>query len=142
VPLREWLEFEGDVISSLFAQTESALARRWRSRHENGITKVTEEAAKGTLFLGDDWFNPLEVGERARIRGFIEELLEVELDTALGRDMYQRPWLVETGVGDRPVMGAGHRYGHRERQLIGTFGPGTARVPRARMDRSDSKTVE
>jgi hypothetical protein len=36
VPSREWLEFEGDVISSLFAQTESALARRWRSRHENG----------------------------------------------------------------------------------------------------------
>jgi hypothetical protein len=35
VPSREWLEFEGDVISSLFAQTESALARRWRSRHEN-----------------------------------------------------------------------------------------------------------
>jgi hypothetical protein len=35
VPSREWLEFEGDVISSLFAQTESALVRRWRSRHEN-----------------------------------------------------------------------------------------------------------
>jgi hypothetical protein len=39
VPSREWLEFEGDVISSLFAQTESALARRWRSRHENGYHK-------------------------------------------------------------------------------------------------------
>jgi hypothetical protein len=39
VPSREWLDFEGDVISSLFAQTESALARRWRSRHENGYHK-------------------------------------------------------------------------------------------------------
>jgi hypothetical protein len=39
VPSREWLEFEGDVISSLFAQTESALVRRWRSRHENGYHK-------------------------------------------------------------------------------------------------------
>jgi hypothetical protein len=39
VPSREWLEFEGDVISSLFAQTESALTRRWRSRHENGYHK-------------------------------------------------------------------------------------------------------
>jgi len=27
VPSRKWLEFEGDVISNLFAQTESALAR-------------------------------------------------------------------------------------------------------------------
>jgi hypothetical protein len=39
VPSREWLEFEGDVISSLFAQTESALVRRWRSRHENEYHK-------------------------------------------------------------------------------------------------------
>src|SRR3984893_15011631 len=39
VDWREWLEFEGDVISSLFAQTESALTRRWRSRHENGYHK-------------------------------------------------------------------------------------------------------
>src|ERR1700724_167714 len=36
VPSREWLEFEGGVISALFQPTDSALARRWRSRHENG----------------------------------------------------------------------------------------------------------
>jgi hypothetical protein len=36
VPSRKWLEFEGGVISGLFNQTESALARRWRSRHDNG----------------------------------------------------------------------------------------------------------
>jgi hypothetical protein len=28
-------------------------------------------------------------------------------------------------------VGAGHRHGHRERQLMGTFGPVTVRVPRA-----------
>ena len=39
VPSREWLEFEGGVISCLFAQTKSAFARRWRSRHENGYHK-------------------------------------------------------------------------------------------------------
>jgi Resolvase, N terminal domain len=40
VPSREWLEFEGGVISSLFAQTETALSRRWRSRHESGYHKA------------------------------------------------------------------------------------------------------
>src|SRR5271167_2935846 len=106
------------------------------------ITNATAEAAEGTLFLGDDWFDPLETGVRTRIRGFIEELLEAELDAALGRDRYERPRLAEAGVGGRPVVGAGHRHGHRERQLMGTFGPVTVRVPRARLETSDGKTVE
>src|SRR3984893_10050643 len=104
--------------------------------------KATAESAEGTLFLGGDWFDPLEAGVRTRIRGFIEELLEAELDAALGRDRYERPRLSETGVGGGPVVGAGHRHGHRERQLIGTFGPVTVRVPRARLETSDGKTVE
>jgi putative transposase len=106
------------------------------------ITNATAQAAEGTLFLGDDWFDPLEAGVRTRIRGFIEDLLEAELDTALGRDRYQRPRLAKAAVGGRPVVGAGHRHGHRERQLIGTFGPVTVRVPRARPDTSEGKTVE
>ena len=104
--------------------------------------KAPADAAEGTLFLGDDWFDPLEAGVRTRIRGFIEELLEAELDAALGRDRYERPRLAETGVGGRPVVGAGHRHGHRERQLMGTFGPVTVRVPRARLETSDGKTGE
>src|ERR1700704_3205943 len=96
--------------------------------------KATAESAEGTLFLGGDWFDPLEAGVRTRIRGFIGELLEAELDAALGRDRYERPRLSETGVGGGPVVGAGHRHGHRERQLIGTFGPVTVRVPRARLE--------
>ena len=104
--------------------------------------KPPADAAEGTLFLGDDWFDPLEAGVRSRIRGFIEELLEAELDAALGRDRYERPRLAETGVGGRPVVGAGHRHGHRERQLMGTFGPVSVRVPRARLETSDGKTVE
>lgn len=104
--------------------------------------KPPGEAAEGTLVLGDDWFDPLETGVRTRIRGFIEELLESELAAALGRDRYERPRLGETGGGGRPEVGAGHRHGHRERQLMGTFGPVTVRVPRARLDRPDGKTVE
>ena len=32
--------------------------------------KATAESAEGTLFLGDDWFDPLEAGVRTRIRSF------------------------------------------------------------------------
>jgi hypothetical protein len=38
---------------------------------------------------------------RTRIRGFIEELLEAELDAALGRDRYERPRVAENGRPDR-----------------------------------------
>ena len=48
-------------------------------------TKPGAGSAEGEHFLCDDWFDPLETGVRARIRGFIEELLEAELDAALGR---------------------------------------------------------
>jgi putative transposase len=106
------------------------------------ITKGTSESAGGTLSLGDDWFDPLEAGVRTRVRGIIEELLEAELDAALGRDRYERPRLGEPGAGGGSVAGAGHRHGHRERQLTGTFGPVTVRVPRARLDTLDGKTGE
>jgi putative transposase len=105
-------------------------------------TKAPEEAAEGTLLLGDDWFDPLEAGVRTLIRGFIEELLEAELDAALGRDRYERPRLAGAGVGVRPVVAVGHRHGHRERQLMGTLGPVTVRVPRARLETSQGKTAE
>ena len=32
--------------------------------------KTTAESAEGTLFLGYDWFDPLEAGVQTRIRGF------------------------------------------------------------------------
>src|SRR6202049_376777 len=108
-------------------------------------TKGTMEAAEGTLFLGTDWFDPLEAGVRTRIRGFIEELLEAELDAALGRDRYERPRLAETGGGGRPVVSAppaGYRHGPRERQLMGSFGPVTGPLPRARLEAPDGRTAE
>ena len=50
--------------------------------------------------------DPLEDGVRQRVRGFIEAILEEELEAALGRGRYQRP-----------ADGAqGQRNGHRERQ--------------------------
>ena len=56
-------------------------------------------------FLGEDWFDPLETAVRGRIRGFIEEMLEAELGSALQRGRY-----------DRHGARRGHRHGHHARQ--------------------------
>ena len=57
-------------------------------------TPWTRIAARGlaeqALFAGEAWFDPIEAGMRGRIRGFIEELVEQELEAALGRGRYER----------------------------------------------------
>jgi len=73
-------------------------------------------------FAGSDWFDPLEEAVRGQVRSFIEELLEEELEAALGRERYQRGAVCN-----------GRRHGHRPRQLVTTFGPLTLSVPRARL---------
>lgn len=85
-----------------------------------------------TAPLLEDWSDPIEDGVRGRVRAFIEAILEEELEAALGRGRYER-----TEEGPR-----GWRNGHRERQVIGTFGSETVQVPRARMTREDGKTTE
>jgi putative transposase len=102
-------------------------------------TTTTNGSSGGEHFLCDDWFDPLETGVRTRIRGFIEELLEAELDAALGRDRYER---ARRGGGNSRKSVVGTRHGHRERGLMGTFGATTVRVPRARLATPEGKTVE
>ena len=75
------------------------------------------------LLASDGVFDLLEDGVRQRVRFFIEAILEEELEAALGRGRYERAC-----EGAR-----GHRNGHRERQVIGTFGAETVKVPRARL---------
>lgn len=36
-------------------------------------------------FLFDNWFDPIEAGLRERVRGFIEAMIETELDAVLAR---------------------------------------------------------
>jgi transposase-like protein len=81
--------------------------------------------------LGEDWFDPLEAGVRKHIRSLIEAMLESELDAALNRGRYKR--------GGPPQ---GHRHGHRDRRILGTFGPTTVSVPRARLVEADGTTHE
>ena len=96
----------------------------------------------------------LEASVRGTIRGFIEALLEEELETALGRVRYAR---LKIAAGERAARAAGlgneesaasavpstgHRNGRRERQVLGSFGAVTVAVPRARLATADGRTTE
>ena len=94
------------------------------------MEKITANEAPVPL-LGEDWFDPLEAGVRQHIRSFIEAMLESELEAVLNRGRYERAG---------PAMG--HRHGHRDRQILGTFGPTTVSVPRARLVEADGRTQE
>ena len=86
-------------------------------------------ASAGQAGLFDNWFDEIETGVRARVRGFIETMLEEELDEALSRPRYGRR---KPEAPDSEPVVAGHRHGHRKRTLTGTFGKTDIDVPRAR----------
>jgi putative transposase len=106
-----------------------------------GIHSTKSEAlhstADATHHLFEDWFDPIEKSVRERVRGFIEELIEAELEEALVRPRYGRA--APTGAGNAPL---GHRHGHRSRTVMGTFGCVEINVPRARLKASEGKTTE
>jgi len=79
-------------------------------------------ASAPSPFAGSEWFDPLEEAVRFQVRAFIEQLLEEELEAALGRGRYERG-----------ASSSGRRHGHRPRQLVTTFGPLCLSVPRARL---------
>jgi hypothetical protein len=74
-------------------------------------SETLHSTADATHYLFDDWFGPIETGVRERVRGFIEELIEAELEEALSRlDHARMPamWL-------RHTDGKMHRDGSRVR---------------------------
>ena len=93
-------------------------------------TNSTTPVDANDVFAGEAWFDPIEAGIRGRIRGFIETMLEEELTAVLGRARYER------------CDSKGHRHGKRQRQLLGSFGPITVEVPRARLAAADGSTRE
>lgn len=109
------------------------------------MTRTTMNAAavhpeaEATDYLFDNWFDPIEAGLRERVRGFIETMLESELDAVLARPRYGRQ---PAARSDETTGVAGHRHGRRTRRLTGTFGTTEITVPRARLDAGDSQTVE
>ena len=92
------------------------------------------------VHLFDNWFDPIEAAVRERVRGFIEAMIEGELDETLQRSRYRRH--PQSSDGDRDGLVAGHRHGHRSRSLTGSFGRTEITVPRARLVGRDGKTTE
>ena len=82
-------------------------------------SKLLQSTADVCSRLFDDWFDPIEAGIRQRVRGFIEALIEAELDSVLSRPRYGRRKDGRDGETAAGVMG--HRHGRRTRTLTGTF---------------------
>ncbi|WP_194098436.1 IS256 family transposase [Marivivens aquimaris] len=94
----------------------------------NQITDTSSFA----LLAHEAGFDPIEERLRMNIRATIEAVFEEELADFLGRLRYSR------GTGATK----GYRHGHRERQLTGTFGTETVRVPRARIEDETGRLTE
>jgi transposase-like protein len=84
------------------------------------------------LLANEVGYDPIEDRLRQNIRATIEALFEEELAAFIGRCRYGRGGTTKKG----------YRNGHRERQLVGTFGTETVSVPRARIENEEGKITE
>ena len=94
--------------------------------------------ADSPLFLGEAWFDPIETGVRGRVRGFIEVLVEEELNGALGLTHYQ---CLGPSAGTGVALTA-DGYWHGQRPLLGSLGTVTITASRARLTNADGTSGE
>lgn len=85
----------------------------------------------GPALALEDGVDPLEHAFRIGVRNYLQELLEQEVTTALGRLRH-----------GRHTDAKGYRHGHRGRTLVGTFGRMTLDVPRARLAQTSGEIRE
>jgi transposase-like protein len=95
------------------------------------MNKTTVTGTPALLF-GEIGHDLIEDRLRQNIRATIEALFEEELAAFIGRCRYSRSGATKKG----------YRHGHRERQIVGTFGAETVSVPRARIADEDGKITE
>jgi hypothetical protein len=60
----------------------------------------SQPVADTGAYLFDDWFDPIEASVRDRVRGFIQAMIEGELDEALMRPRYGRRLASSSGKDD------------------------------------------
>ena len=110
----------------------------------NDSTKpsVSQSEAETAIGLLDDWFDPIEAALRDQVRGFIQAMIEAELEAVLTRPRYGRRPKTASDNSDGPDRITGHRHGHRSRSLIGTFGRVEIAMPRARLNAAEGRTTE
>ena len=80
-----------------------------RSHHDEDYSTTSTP----WLFAHEEGSDPIEDLLRTNIRAMIVAVFNEELESVLGRYHYER-----TAAGPK-----GYRNGHREREIIGTFGP-------------------
>ena len=95
------------------------------------MTKNTDTCMLA-LLANEVGYDPIEDRLRQNIRATIEALFEEELAAFIGRCRYGRGGTTKKG----------YRNGHRDRQLVGTFGTETVSVPRARVENEEGKITE
>ena len=95
------------------------------------MTKTTDTSLLA-LLANEVGYDPIEDRLRHNIRATIEALFEEELAAFIGRCRYGRGGTTKKG----------YRNGHRDRQLVGTFGTETVSVPRARIENEEGKITE
>ena len=83
-------------------------------------------------FAGSEWFDPLEEAVRGRVRSFIEDLLEEELEAALGRERYQRGAISNGRRPRAPTAATDHHL--RPADALGAAGAAGRRGGRAGME--------
>ena len=103
---------------------------------------LPQSETEAAVQLFDNCFDPIEAGLRGRVRGFLQAMLEAELDEVLARSRYARRAKTASDGGEGPVGVTGHRHGHRPHSLLGTFGKVEISVPRARLNTADGRTAE
>ena len=103
---------------------------------------VPQSEAATAFRLLDDWFDPIEAALRDQVRGFIQAMIEAELEMVLARPRFGRqPKAAPDDANGRERI-TGHRHGHRSRSLMGTFGRVEIAMPRARLNTTEGRTTE
>src|SRR5438874_13763884 len=103
---------------------------------------VPQSETETALNLFDNWFDPIEVGLRERVRELIQAMIEGELEEALSRPRYARRAKLPSGEASDAAGVTGHRHGHRSRSALGSFGQVKIDLPRSRLNAPDGKTME
>ena len=91
-------------------------------------------ASPPSPFAGSDWFDPLEEAVRGQVRAFIEQLLEEELEAALGRGALRARRDLERPPPRAPAAPAGHHL--RPAEPVGTAGSLCTTRPASRSGRA------
>ena len=96
---------------------------------------------RGSTYLFDDWFDPIEAAVRERVRDFIQGMIEGELEATLLRPRYGRLPKIAATEAEAPAPSATATVSDHV-HCLEAFGRVEIAMPRARLSTPDGKTTE